>query len=97
MIKSIRKNNVLYLSFFPDTTICSVQEDTEKLLEIISSLDGIDNIQVNLKNIDNIDTAYIQLIYSLFLTAKKEYIEINMRHKSEIFNNFTELYGLEEV
>jgi hypothetical protein len=92
MIKTIRKNNSIYLSFFPETTICTVQEDMEKLGGIFSSLDGIDNMYVNLKHIDNIDTAYLQLIYSLILTGQKEYININILKRSEIFDDFIELY-----
>jgi hypothetical protein len=94
MIKTIRKNNSIYLSFFPETTICTVQEDMEQLGGIFSSLDGIDNMYVNLKHIDNIDTAYVQLIYSLLLTGRKEYININILKRSGIFDDFIELYGI---
>jgi ABC-type transporter Mla MlaB component len=94
MIKTIRKNNSVYLSFFPETTICTVQEDMEKLGGIFSSLDGIDNMYVNLKHIDYLDTAYLQLIYSLLLTGQKEYINISILKSSKVFDEFIGLYGL---
>jgi len=85
-----RQNHHLFITLPQDCTIGKVEADADKLW---TKLKGIKKIDISAGSIEEIDTAYFQLLLSLMSTAEVHGIEINVCQRSEAMDNILIIYG----
>ncbi len=96
MIKVARKGNVLSMSLSEESTIVCVEADTRLLREKLTKHKNVRRVEVDGARVEEMDTAYLQLLVSLSLTAEMKGIEFLVSRPSERFRELAVLYGLSE-
>jgi len=85
-----KENNHLFITLPQICTIGKVEADADKLR---SKLQGIKNIDLAGDSVEEMDTAYFQLLLSLMSTAEAQGIEIHESQHSDVMDNILTLYG----
>jgi anti-anti-sigma regulatory factor len=96
MIKTARKRNVLSVRLSAESTIACVEADTRLLNKKLTGLENLGKIEVDGAGVEEMDTAYLQLLVSLSLTAEIKGIEFLVCRPSERFRELAALYGLRD-
>ena len=96
MIKAARKGDVLSMSLSAESTIAFVEADTRLLREKLAKHKNVRKVEVNGARVEEMDTAYLQLLVSLSLTAEMKGIEFLISRPSERLRELAALYGLSE-
>ena len=87
-------DKTLTVTLGEDCTIIDVEADTDIIRAIP---DNINKILLNIDALKELDTAYLQCIYSLAKEAQERNITIQTTGKSKIFDNVCRLYGLKKI
>jgi anti-anti-sigma regulatory factor len=85
-----KQNRHLLITLPQDCTIGKVETDADKLR---TKLRGIKSIDLSADSVEEMDTAYFQLLLSLVSTAEVHGIEIQVSHRSEVLDNIMIIYG----
>ena len=96
MINVRRKQNSLYVRLSKESTIACVEADARLLREKLATCKHVRTIEVDGAGVDEMDTAYLQLLVSLGLTGEMKGIEFLVSRPSERFRELAALYGLSE-
>ncbi len=87
-------DKTLTVTLSEECTIIDVEADTDLLRAVP---DNINKIFLNIDALKELDTAYLQCIYSLVKEAQERNISINTTGKSKIFDHVCRLYGLKKI
>lgn len=87
-------DKTLTVTLGEECTIIDVEAHTDLIRAIP---DNINKILLNIDALKELDTAYLQCIYSLAKEAQERNISINTTGKSKIFDNVCRLYGLKKI
>lgn len=85
-----RQNLRLFVTLPQECTIGKVEADADKLW---TKLKGIKSIDISGGGVEEMDTAYLQLLLSLVSTAEAQGIEIHIGQRSEAMDNILMIYG----
>ena len=85
-----KQNHHLFITLPRDCTIGKVEADADKLR---TKLKGIKSIDISGGSVEEMDTAYLQLLLSLVSTAEVQGIEIHISQRSEAMENILIVYG----
>lgn len=87
-------DKTLTITLGEECSIIDVEADTDLLRAVP---DNIKKIFLNIDALKEMDTAYIQCIYSLVKEAQERNISINTTGKNKIFDHVCSLYGLKKI
>ena len=87
-------NGVIKVVLIGECTIAEVEADTDKLRSRFAQ-SRIDGIEVSVKGLKELDTAYFQLILSLKANAHDLGVPFSLSDESDVLREVAELYGLE--
>jgi anti-anti-sigma regulatory factor len=91
---NIRKGDSgLILTLPPECTIAKAEVDTDRIRAMISG--DIKQIEVHTEAVKEIDTAYLQMLLSLRITADRQGISFMISRCCTEIKRVCELYGVE--
>lgn len=85
-----KQNNHLFITLPQDCTIGKVEADADKLR---TKLKRIKNIDISGGSVEEMDTAYFQLLLSLMSTAEVQGIELHVSQCSTAMDDIMIIYG----
>jgi ABC-type transporter Mla MlaB component len=85
-----KQKDRLLITLPQDCTIGKVEADADKLR---TKLKGIKNIDISGGLVEEMDTAYFQLLLSLMSTAEVHGMEIHVGQRSEAMDRILTVYG----
>jgi len=89
----LKKNKTrMIITLERECTIAEVEADTEKLQPL---LNGIKNIEVNARDVEEMDTAYFQLLLSLMISSNESGAKFLISEMSETVRGIFNLYGVD--
>ncbi|MBF0378870.1 MAG: hypothetical protein HQK72_15520 [Desulfamplus sp.] len=88
------EDNSLTITLGEECTIIDVENHTDLLRAIP---DNINTIFLNIDALKELDTAYLQSIYSLVKESQERSITIQTTGKSKVFAHLCKLYGVQRV
>ncbi|QTA88059.1 STAS domain-containing protein [Desulfonema magnum] len=92
-MKTNIQDGTLTIILPPDCTIPRAESDTDKIRPLVS--DDIRKIEVQAKSVEEMDTAYIQILLSLKTTADHMKIPFRISEMSPEVLRVSELHGAE--
>lgn len=90
-----KRTDKLSITLNGESTIMSVEDATGKVKKALNG--ETKGISLNIKNIRETDTSYLQMLISLKKTASYRSIPLEIRGKSDAFSRICRLYGLDGV
>ncbi len=90
-----RRTGRLSITLHGESTIMNVEDATGKIKKALNG--KTKGISLNIKNIRETDTSYLQMLISLKKTASHRSIPFEVRGESEAFSRICRLYGLDGV
>lgn len=91
-MKADTKNNILSIELSSECTILYVEADTEKISSLVS--DDLKQIDILAREVEDMDTAYLQMLLSLRAFADREKIVFHVSEISPQVQRICELYGV---
>ncbi|OQX27266.1 MAG: hypothetical protein BWK80_06190 [Desulfobacteraceae bacterium IS3] len=86
------ENGTLLIDLPSECTIVKTEADTEKLRSFVS--EELKKIELNAEAVEEIDTAYFQMLLSLKATAAHHKIPFSVSGMSHEIRKVEELYGV---
>jgi len=93
-MKLAKENNTLTITLAEESTIIDVEAHTDLVRAIP---DNINTILLKIDALKELDTAYLQCIYSLVKEAQERSITIQTLGKSKVFDHVCRLYGVMRI
>ncbi len=89
----LKKNkNRVTVTLERECTIAEVEADTEKLQPLLKA---VKNIEVNARDVEEMDTAYFQLLLSLMISSKESGGKFSISEMPETVREIFNLYGID--
>ncbi|GEM_PF-6150824 len=90
-----KRTGRLTVRLHEESTIMSVEEATGKVKKALNGT-VLNRICLNIKDVRETDTSYLQMLVSLKKTASRRTIPLEIKGRSEAFSRICRLYGLNE-
>ena len=87
-------NGIIRIVLIGECTVAEVEADTDKLRSRVNQ-SRIDGVEVSVKGLKELDTAYFQLILSLRATADELGVSFKALDGSPVLAELVELFGLD--
>ncbi|MBF0545292.1 MAG: STAS domain-containing protein [Candidatus Riflebacteria bacterium] len=89
-----RNDETLFFILPTETGIANVEPDMDRVRQAFSNTDGLKTVIMNVDNVKEMDTAYFQLILSLYNTVDELGLEFHLNGESQAFLELLHSYGL---
>lgn len=93
MLEIVRKDNVLSINISDNATMFYLEGDFLKINDELVT-NNLNTIEINTREIEDIDTAYLQFILSIINTLKDSY-RVKILGENSLLREILELYGID--
>lgn len=93
MLEIVRKDNVLSINISDNATMFYLEDDFLKINDELVT-NNLNTIEINTREIEDIDTAYLQFILSIINTLKDSY-RVKILGENSLLREILELYGID--
>ncbi|MDM8514826.1 STAS domain-containing protein [Desulfobacterales bacterium HSG16] len=91
-MKADTKEKILSIELSSECTIVCAEADTEKISSLVSN--DLEQIDILARGVEDMDTAYLQMLLSLRAFADREKISFHVSEISPQAQKLCELYGV---